>query len=119
MIVAQGGSIGGWSLYAKDGALTYCYNYFGIDHAVITAETPLPAGTHQVRMEFAYDGGGVGKGGTVTLYVDGQQVGDGAGGGARIPMRLLGRRDLRRGTGVSARRSRRTTVRGTTPSAAR
>ena len=28
-------------------------------------------------MEFAYDGGGVGKGGTVTLYIDGDAVGDG------------------------------------------
>ena len=28
-------------------------------------------------MEFAYDGGGLGKGGTVTLYVDGEQVGEG------------------------------------------
>lgn len=34
-------------------------------------------GTHQVRMEFAYDGGGVGKGGTVSLYVDGKKVGEG------------------------------------------
>ena len=77
VIVAQGGSIGGWSLYAKDGTLTYCYNYFGIDITLFGATSPLPAGTHQVRMEFAYDGGGLGKGGAVTLYVDGQQVGAG------------------------------------------
>jgi arylsulfatase len=37
----------------------------------------IPAGEHQVRMEFAYDGGGLGKGGTVTLYVDGEQVAEG------------------------------------------
>jgi arylsulfatase len=77
VIVAQGGSTGGWSLYAKDGRLSYCYNYLGLDRTVITAETPIPAGTHQARMEFAYDGGGVGKGGAVTLYVDGQPVGSG------------------------------------------
>ncbi len=77
VIVAQGGMTGGWSLYAKDGKLAYCYNYLGLDYAIITADKPLPAGTHQVRMEFAYDGGGVGKGGAVTLYVDGQQVGSG------------------------------------------
>jgi hypothetical protein len=34
-----------------------------------------------VRMEFAYAGGGLGKGGQVTLYVDGKKVGEGA-----IPM---------------------------------
>lgn len=37
----------------------------------------LPAGTHQVRAEFAYDGGGIGRGGTVTLYVDPAAVADG------------------------------------------
>jgi hypothetical protein len=49
----------------------------GVLHTYIGADAELPAGTHQVRMEFAYDGGGLGKGGTVTLYVDGQQVGQG------------------------------------------
>jgi arylsulfatase len=77
VIVAQGGMTGGWSLYAKAGTLTYCYNYLGLDRTVIPAETPIPAGAHQVRMEFAYDGGGLGQGGAVTLYVDGQQVGTG------------------------------------------
>ena len=41
------------------------------------AEPPLPAGKHQVRMEFAYDGGGLGKGGSVTLYLDGSKIGEG------------------------------------------
>jgi arylsulfatase len=77
VIVAQGSSTGGWSLYAKDGRLAYCYNYLGLDHSIIAADQPLPAGARQVRMEFAYDGGGVGKGGAVTLYVDGQSVGSG------------------------------------------
>jgi arylsulfatase len=30
-----------------------------------------------LRVEFAYDGGGLGKGGNVTLYLDGSQVGEG------------------------------------------
>ena len=29
------------------------------------------AGHHQVRLEFKYDGGGIGKGGTITLFMDG------------------------------------------------
>lgn len=37
----------------------------------------VPEGDHQVRIEFAYDGGGLGKGGTVTLYTDGVEVGSG------------------------------------------
>ncbi|MGE5697540.1 MAG: arylsulfatase [Candidatus Sericytochromatia bacterium] len=77
VIVTQGGIVGGWALYAHDGKLKYCYNFFGIDYYMVSADKPIPAGEHQVRMEFAYDGGGMGKGGTVTLYYDGQQVGDG------------------------------------------
>jgi arylsulfatase A-like enzyme len=77
VIFAQGGIPGGFSLYAKDGKLTYCYNFCGIEHSFVESERPIPEGKHQVRMEFAYDGGGIAKGGTVTLYVDGGQVGEG------------------------------------------
>ena len=77
VIVAQGGSIGGWSLYAKDGQPKYCYNFFGMNRYVVAGTSRIPPGKHQVRMEFAYDGGGMGKGGTVTLYVDGKKAGEG------------------------------------------
>ena len=77
VIITQGGLVGGWSLYAYEGALKYCYNFLGIDHYMTTAEQPIPAGKHQVRMEFAYDGGGLAKGGDVTLYYDGKSVGRG------------------------------------------
>jgi hypothetical protein len=77
VIIAQGGNTGGWALYAHQGRLRYGYNFVGVQHTYIGADAELPAGTHQIRMEFAYDGGGLGKGGTVTLYVDGQQVGQG------------------------------------------
>ena len=77
VIIAQGGSINGWSLYAKGGKLKYCYNFFGIDLTFVEATQPIPAGHHQVRMEFKYDGGGLAKGGAVTLYVDGKPVGQG------------------------------------------
>jgi arylsulfatase len=78
VIIAQGGNIGGWSLYAKNGKLKYCYNVSGVHHFFAEATEKLPAGEHQVRMEFAYAGGGLGKGGQVTLYVDGKKVGEGA-----------------------------------------
>ena len=77
VIIAQGANIGGWSLYAKGGKLKYCYNWGGFKHFMIEATTPIPAGDHQVRMEFAYAGDGLGKGGTVTLYTDGKKVGEG------------------------------------------
>ncbi|MCB1290821.1 arylsulfatase [Mycolicibacterium sp.] len=77
VIVTQGGQVGGWSLYVHEGRLKYCYNFFGIQHFIVAADGPLPTGRHQVRMEFAYDGGGLAKGGTVTLYCDGKPVGSG------------------------------------------
>jgi arylsulfatase A-like enzyme len=77
VIVAQGGSIGGWSLYAKDGKPRYCYNLLGIQRFYVEADREIPSGTHQVRVEFAYDGGGLGKGGNVTLFVDGEKAGEG------------------------------------------
>jgi arylsulfatase A-like enzyme len=77
VIVTQGGSVGGWTLYVHEGRLRYCYNFFGIQQFIVTADKPIPAGHHQVRMEFAYDGGGLAKGGTVTLYYDGEAEGSG------------------------------------------
>jgi arylsulfatase A-like enzyme len=76
-IISQGGAYAGWSLYAKDAKPKYCYNLFGLQRFHVEGDTPIPAGTHQVRMEFSYDGGGLGKGATVTLYLDGEQVGEG------------------------------------------
>jgi arylsulfatase A-like enzyme len=77
VIIAQGGNIGGWSLYAKDGKLKYCYNLIGVQYFYVESAGPIPPGEHQVRMEFAYAGGGLGKGGVASLYIDGQKVGEG------------------------------------------
>jgi arylsulfatase len=77
VIISQGANIGGWSLYAKGGKLKYCYNWGGLKHFFVEADSPIPPGEHQVRMEFAYAGGGPGKGGKVTLYTDGKKVGEG------------------------------------------
>jgi arylsulfatase len=77
VIVAQGGAFAGWSLYLKDGRPKYAYNLFGVHHFNVESDTGIPSGTHQVRMEFDYDGGGLGKGGTVSLYIDGTKTGEG------------------------------------------
>ncbi len=77
VIISQGGAFGGFSLYMKDGKPAYCYNLFGLQRFKIYGEEPVPAGEHQVRVEFEYDGGGLGKGGTASLYVDGTKVSDG------------------------------------------
>jgi arylsulfatase len=77
VIVAQGGAFGGWALYLHEGRPTYCYSFFGVRRFRVAADGPVPEGRHQVRMEFAYDGGGLAKGGGVMLYVDGERVAEG------------------------------------------
>ena len=77
VILSQGGIGGGWMFYVKNGTLTYLYNLVGLRDSVVSAAQPLSSGKHQVRMEFAYDGGGLAKGGNVTLYIDGKPVGQG------------------------------------------
>ena len=63
--------------FTSSGRPTYCYNLLGLQRFKIEAGAAIPPGTHQVRMEFDYDGGGLAKGGTVTLFVDGDEVGAG------------------------------------------
>lgn len=77
VIIAQGANFGGWALYAKDGKLKYAYNYLGLQTFYIETKDKLPEGLHQVRMEFKYDGEGLGKGGNVSLILDGKTIGEG------------------------------------------
>jgi hypothetical protein len=77
VMVAQGGAFAGWSLYLHEGKPKYCHNLAGLMRFYVEGDTEVPPGTHQVRMEFAYDGGGLAKGGTAALFIDGKPVGDG------------------------------------------
>ena len=77
VILAQAGRFGGWSLYIKDGKPTYTYNWLGLQQYTVAATQALPAGKATILFEFAYDGGGVGKGGVATISVNGQKVATG------------------------------------------
>ena len=77
VIIAQGGKFGGWAFYLKQGRAKFVYNVLGMQEFIIGATEDLTPGKHQVRAEFAYDGGGLAKGGTVTLFYDGASVGTG------------------------------------------
>jgi arylsulfatase len=77
VVVAQGGAFGGWALYAKQGKAKFVYNVLGLREFVTESEQVVPSGEHQVRVEFAYDGGGLGKGGDVALFLDGKEIGTG------------------------------------------
>jgi arylsulfatase len=77
VLIAQGGAYGGWSFYTQGGTLKFAYNLLGISTDILASDSPAPAGEHELRAHFAYDGGGYGKGGTVTFHVDDDQVGEG------------------------------------------
>jgi len=77
VILAQGGRFGGWSLYMKDGKPAYTYNYLGLSQYTVAAKHEIPPGEATVALDFDYDGGGLGKGGTATLSVNGKTVAEG------------------------------------------
>jgi len=86
VIVAEGGKSSGFALYVQDNNLVYHYNYFELDRTNLVSNVPMPAGKSNVVVEFAYDGGGLGKGGTATIAIDGKVVGS-----ARINATVAGR----------------------------
>lgn len=75
VLVQQGGRFGGWSLYVKDGKPVYAYNYLGLKIFIAEGDTEVPQGKSTVTLDFAYDGGKPGAGGTATLSINGKQVG--------------------------------------------
>ncbi|MDO9582001.1 MAG: arylsulfatase [Desulfomicrobium sp.] len=77
IIIAQGGRFGGWAMYVKDGVPAYDYNFLGMERTTVAGTEKLKAGKYTLRFEFAYDGGGFGKGGMGTLYVNDAKVGEG------------------------------------------
>lgn len=77
VLIAQAGRFGGWSFYLKDGKPTYTYNFLGMKQLKISSADAVPAGAANIRLDFVYDGGGVGKGGTGIISVNGKKVAEG------------------------------------------
>lgn len=77
VILCQGGRFAGWSLYIKDGKPNYTYNWVGLKQFKVNGPDKLPTGKVTLRFEFAYDGGGFGKGGKGILLVNGQKAAEG------------------------------------------
>lgn len=78
MIFTQGGNTGGWAFYLKDGVLKVAHNYIDVEVYTVESETEVPAGEHELKMEFSYEGGDeMGKAGSVKLMIDGRNAGSG------------------------------------------
>ena len=77
MIVTHGGLEGGYGLYLRDGVPTFVYNFLSVDRTTFAGKNALPAGKATLVVDFKYDGGGLGKGGDITMSVNGTKVGGG------------------------------------------
>jgi arylsulfatase len=80
-----GGRYGGWALLLMDGKPMFAYALSNQpQHKYrVASDQPLAPGNHLIRVKFAYDGGGIGKGATATLLVDEKEVAEG-----KIPMTI-------------------------------
>ena len=67
VILAEGGKSAGFALYVQDSKLVYHYNWFERQRTNLVSEIPLPKGKSTVAVEFAYDRGGLGKGGEAAI----------------------------------------------------
>jgi arylsulfatase len=76
-LVCQGGQFGGLSLYMKDGKPSFTYNFLGLESSTIESTRPLPPGKHTLVCDFIYEGGGPGKGGTLTISANGEVIAKG------------------------------------------
>ncbi len=91
VLATIGGRFGGWVLLLKDSKPQFVYALSNQpQHKYsVASDAPVPAGDHVVRFSFNYDGGGIGKGATGILFVDGKEVAQG-----RIPETIRGRFSL-------------------------
>lgn len=79
MIITQGGWFAGWGLMLLEGKPTFKYSlsHYPEHKHTIKGKNVLPAGDHTLVADFDYEGGGVGKGATVTLLLNGEEVAKG------------------------------------------
>lgn len=76
-IITHGGLEGGYGLYLRDRKPTFVYNFLSIDRPTFTAKDALPKGKTRLVVDFAYDGGGMGKGGKITMSANGKKIAEG------------------------------------------
>jgi arylsulfatase len=105
VIFSQGGRFGGWSIYLEDGVPAYAYNYVGKLYT-FKGKKALKSGNAKIRVDVSYDGGGVGKGATVKLFVNNEQVG-----GGRLNKTVMARFSIDEGADVGLDRGTQVTIR--------
>lgn len=82
VLIAQGGSFGGYTFFVKDGKLVYSHNYLGLEEYKVVSTEQIPTGTVALRLDFQVTGPPdfkIGKGapGAVQLSANGKKIGAG------------------------------------------
>jgi arylsulfatase len=77
MIFTQGGITAGWGFYLQKRKLVGVHNYIGLESYRVVSDEALPSGKVTLALDFKYDGGGMGKGGTMSLIANGKKIGGG------------------------------------------
>jgi arylsulfatase len=87
VIVTQGGILAGWAFYFEKGKPVFSYSFTNGERWRFAAKEPLPAGKHKLVMDFTYDGGGMGKGGNVSIKANDKVIAEGKV-GRTVPFRF-------------------------------
>lgn len=74
LLMTQGGRFSGLGLYVLDNKPVFVYNLCDVERYRVEGKEPLKPGKHAIALDFKYEGGGLAKGGTATLSVDGEVV---------------------------------------------
>lgn len=77
IVITHGGMQAGYALYLKDSKPVFVYNYLGQKWTTISGNDALPKGRLKLVVDFKYDGGGLGKGGSITMSANGKKIADG------------------------------------------
>jgi arylsulfatase len=76
VLATMGGFFGGFALLIKNGRPMFQYRLSNQPRHLVTLQSPqaLSPGPHTLSVDLKYDGGGMGKGGTFVLSMDGKQL---------------------------------------------
>ncbi|MDQ6473110.1 arylsulfatase [Flavobacterium sp. LHD-80] len=77
MIITHGGMQAGYGLYLKNSKPVFVYNYLALDWIYFNAKEALPKGKTKLVVDFLYDGGGLGKGGKISMSANGKKIAEG------------------------------------------
>ena len=78
MLLANADFIGGFSVWVDDQhRLNHSYSFLGVERYRQTSDVQVPTGRVKLKMVFEADAPKPGSGGTVTLWADNEQIGEG------------------------------------------